>query len=660
LYPKSESENEVFDPFRLDDQEVKPSQQTFSLLNKMSFDFESCDWNEFGSADTTKLVLGNKGSELSFSNEHQSDHEETTGSGEEVNNTQIREQHIKGAGQSFLSEVDDGFSISSFPIRTKPIEFLKQQNRIVDTDDEFTDDIFLKIDESAHMRCPNIKRESTAEENQEDASSDCTCTTPQIQQVETGIEVIDSETLASLQEQQLNESQSKEEQQNDKCPPNKSIVTDQLNPDCGNGGMKTPKDEMSPTQIESKHFEDQKRDVIDEPTIRPKSTPSYMQDETDCSSRDEGYLPENLAEFAAPVLLQGSDENPIKLAINKLRISLSENSFAEGSIKIPLNVKIKHKTSKVAHTQREINTKHSIHFDKIDSRKQEELGISQCNSSLLDSVTEVSDVQSMSTQSSVNPIKRLQTIDTKTVDSGGSVSALSFLGRSLSTYSADEDTCKGDVHPIIPIPRGPTRRAESDFASIDEKSAVSTRKENKCHRPLGATASEIRGINTFLAIAGPDFDGARLSIEEREDIFKKAFEAGLTENFINKMLDQSAGIRLWEQQSAISEDQSAFTEESSAHFPTPSTRPCRRRRCAKANNDDSTKVTMMSSYSEDLTYDEDGFTRRTPKEDTFSCLKNIFWMESSNIVGDDMTENLMAVISQDSESIYSRRRPPVG
>jgi hypothetical protein len=33
-------------------------------------------------------------------------------------------------------------------------------------------------------------------------------------------------------------------------------------------------------------------------------------------------------------------------------------------------------------------------------------------------------------------------------------------------------------------------------------------------------------------------------------------------------------------------------------------------------------------------------------------------MESSNVVGDDMTENILAVMSADSESLYSRKRQP--
>jgi hypothetical protein len=75
-------------------------------------------------------------------------------------------------------------------------------------------------------------------------------------------------------------------------------------------------------------------------------------------------------------------------------------------------------------------------------------------------------------------------------------------------------------------------------------------------RPLGATANEIKLLNDFLKIAGPEFNGNALSTEEWERLHDAALSAGIPDAFLNQMLDQSVGIRVgmgtWEDSSASS------------------------------------------------------------------------------------------------------------
>jgi hypothetical protein len=303
--------------------------------------------------------------------------------------------------------------------------------------------------------------------------------------------------------------------------------------------------------------------------------------------------------------------------------------------------------------------------------------MSPSSSSLLDcDETDISDLHTLSQSvddSSVDPRKHIQSIDLKSVHSG-SISAITFRGGNGSVdpdgYSESRSTDsykKVEKHQSERrIPRGPRR--EYDMSTTMEKpdpprvgSSVSDKdqRHKQKGKPLGASIEEIEMINKFLAIAGSNFDGSTLSVEERENLHNEALKAGLSEDFINKMLDRSAGILLWEQRSVSSDDYSEISKKhiSKARVETPggSTFTGRSFR-TKGSADDTTKATLETGYSEDFTYDEDGFTMKTPKGAKFSCLRSLFWMESSNVVGDDMTENILAVMSADSESIYSRRR----
>jgi hypothetical protein len=159
------------------------------------------------------------------------------------------------------------------------------------------------------------------------------------------------------------------------------------------------------------------------------------------------------------------------------------------------------------------------------------------------------------------------------------------------------------------------------------------RKDGKS--PVGSSLNEINMINIFLSVAEPYFDGSgsHLSTQECKELHDRARKAGLTETFTNKMLDQSAGILMYEI-NGVCYVSKTETSPSGRSFQTKST---------------------AASSSSDYIYDEEGFTRKTPKaESKFGCFKSTFWAESSNIVGAEMIENVKSALSGDSDSVSSR------
>ena len=80
-------------------------------------------------------------------------------------------------------------------------------------------------------------------------------------------------------------------------------------------------------------------------------------------------------------------------------------------------------------------------------------------------------------------------------------------------------------------------------------------------KPIGSTMEEIALLNKFLIIAGPNFNGVDLTVEERERIHDEALKSNIPENFLNRILDQSAGILRWEDSSVLSAS-SLLTERS--------------------------------------------------------------------------------------------------
>jgi hypothetical protein len=175
-------------------------------------------------------------------------------------------------------------------------------------------------------------------------------------------------------------------------------------------------------------------------------------------------------------------------------------------------------------------------------------------------------------------------------------------------------------------------------------------------------------LNKFLSIAGPNFNGPELSIEEREKLHDDALHVGLSEAFINNLLDQSAGIRIWEERSMASETSSLEDSRSRRRRRkrrepnTPGESSCVKSLATKSSMDSgmshSTKYTKDTESISYYTYDDDGLTRRlSPKTEVpaYGCVdqfEKYFWMES-NIVGQEMLENVAAAMSRDTGSVNS-------
>ena len=177
--------------------------------------------------------------------------------------------------------------------------------------------------------------------------------------------------------------------------------------------------------------------------------------------------------------------------------------------------------------------------------------------------------------------------------------------------------------------------AEHDKKQSGGKGKTLSRERTDGKSPVGSSLSEINMINIFLSVAEPYFDGSgsRLSTQECTELHGRARNAGLTETFTDKMLDQSAGILMYER-NAVRNVSKIETSPSGRSFQTKST---------------------TASSSSDYVYDEDGFTRKTPEaQSKFGCFKSAFWAESSNIVGAEIIENVKSALSGDSESVSSR------
>ena len=115
--------------------------------------------------------------------------------------------------------------------------------------------------------------------------------------------------------------------------------------------------------------------------------------------------------------------------------------------------------------------------------------------------------------------------------------------------------------------------------------------------PIGASENEIEMINTFMTVLGSDFDGSMSSKELEQLHRRRAKEAGLTDEFINKML-----------------------------------------------------TAKVSPTASEAVYDDREFTRKTPQpKSKFGCFVDSFWAESSNVVGADMVQNIQAALSGDSD-----------
>ena len=145
----------------------------------------------------------------------------------------------------------------------------------------------------------------------------------------------------------------------------------------------------------------------------------------------------------------------------------------------------------------------------------------------------------------------------------------------------------------------------------------------RCGSPLGSSFSEIDMMNVFVKVIGTT-DYFNLSTEEFEELHDRAQRAGLTESFVNKMLDQSVGIIAYESDEMCSSGRRGYL----------------------------TKHSTNSNFGDNSNNNKDECVSKSPERNNFklSCLKSVFWAESSNLVGANMIENVKSALSMDSES----------
>jgi len=149
----------------------------------------------------------------------------------------------------------------------------------------------------------------------------------------------------------------------------------------------------------------------------------------------------------------------------------------------------------------------------------------------------------------------------------------------------------------------------------------------RVEKPIGASLSEIEMLNIFLAVLGPNF--ARfISERELDDLYHRSRKVGLPEEFINRMLDQSAGIV-----TVLQEDKDLATEKpSNVH-------------------NFQVKTSLGSTSFQTDAYDDHEFTRKTPKESSkINCLVDSLFPTSPNVEDDDIFDNLRAALSANTDS----------
>jgi hypothetical protein len=597
--------------------------------------------------------------------------------------------------QKFLSKSDEGkdnvsdnghvevATEASFPYRARPIEFLKT-NVMVELQTDYNNDIFIKLNQSSHLnsQLTNVDEESVF------------CSESRLVEIDTmtesesaEIEVVNVETVPSSKESL--------ESNEELCPKIRANHFDgsykdhEATANVGEAGQKALKKESTllnatPNNIEKSTSTEEAtvKEILsdnEEPCLSASTSTESRED--NLTENDNLKALKKFVQLAAPILrsriIPLSKDDPIRQAAKKLGINIDDSKYStdepdEQQIQVPLNVEILSDSNFSRALKKIPSQDSSIHLTTESSSLRKNRFMSPSSGSLLDSVTDISDLPSASHS------QQFQTIDLKTIHSG-SVSELTFHKKS----SEDSEDALDDPNAISGckgITQWPNRHQRKDLVielespklavCIGNKTKPSAYRVDKSKtngKPLGASADEIEMINTFLAIAGPDFDGARLSIESREQLHSNARKAGLPEDFINRILDQSAGILSWDQGSFYSSETSEVSERpqrktSKSRVPvykgSASRRPHQKHKSSRTKDreDDLTKTTASTSFSDEYSYGEERFKGKTPKEDAFSCLKNIFWIESSNIVGDDMTENILAVMSADSETVYSRNQ----
>lgn len=399
--------------------------------------------------------------------------------------------------------------------------------------------------------------------------------------------------------------------------------------------------------------------------------------------------------MAAPKLGNGTlslgQSDSIRKAAERLGVPLESTDSilepAEEMVQVPLNVEIR-KSMVEARTLAPV------------AKQNGGTGIKDLHSfgSLLDSMSEVSSNHT-STFSGQEQTKHLRTIELKNIHSG-LVSAVTF-SEHPSECSSQPETVAECSDTLSKATDALSRPYQSDVERVD-KPQTPNRARNRTQRPeeslmgdnrprtpdrphivekplnqpsrrqptkgkpLGASLDEIEYINRFLKIAGPDFDGSQLSIGERENLHDQSLQAGIPEDFINRLLDQSAGIIAWEQRSvssSVKEEGNCTTrhrngkgrraiESSSPAASTTGTRSVQ-------TKDSVPGISMVGTSYSEFTYDEEGFHRKTPpKKDSgggkswMGFFKNLFFMDDLPLDDDDLMEDM--IILGESASLGTR------
>jgi hypothetical protein len=239
-----------------------------------------------------------------------------------------------------------------------------------------------------------------------------------------------------------------------------------------------------------------------------------------------------------------------------------------------------------------------------------------------------------------------------------SLGSLGSLISSVGSEQTDGSSVGSTAAPSCPDSKDITRRkanpevqSVSSFTESDTMNAHSGRE-----KPIGASMEEIEMLNCFLKVVGPHFNGTELSIIEREKIYDQALRAGLSDGFLNKILDQSAGIRLWEDRS----DDASSTSSMKTGFSTLHSRRVHKRNTntsggssVKTKNSVFTSSTNASFVSGLSVVTRDAATISASDAGGWTCMFNLekhFWSDlQSQMVG-----TVSTVISRDSgDSIHS-------
>lgn len=284
---------------------------------------------------------------------------------------------------------------------------------------------------------------------------------------------------------------------------------------------------------------------------------------------------------------------------------------------VPTDISIVDRDNTFQTARQRIKQQRSIHLLKNDPSLSG-------NNSLLDTDSEVSD-----------PVSGLHT-----AASGASGHKAGLIIEAQSFNSASVST--------MTYPLNMKQSVDSDDTSKSENENLTSKfpRKNKT-KPLGASAQEIQMLNTFLMAAGPKISSSTLSIEDREEIHNRAIKAGLPDEFVNKMLDRTAGIIRWEEHSVGTLLTSDSTSVSS-----------RTKHSVYSSESYSTRYTKDDESIGYFSYSKTG---RSPKADVgaygcFSNLASTIWVESG-LGGDDIMENVAAAISESfDDASWSRRK----